>query len=82
MSRGRPKGSPNKRSSIIERMLEHKGADPLGFMADLILDEDADRQLRFNAAKELAQYVAPKRKAIELTGEGSRPVTLRVVYDS
>ena len=50
----RPKGSPNKRTSIIERMLARKGADPLGFMADLMLNPETDMQLRFNAAKELA----------------------------
>ena len=52
-------------------MLARKGADPLGFMADLMLNPETDMQLRFNAAKELAQYIAPKRKAIELTTQES-----------
>ena len=65
-------GSPNKRSSIIEKMLEKKEASPLGYMADVMMDEEADPHLRFAAAKELAQYVAAKRKSIEITGEDGK----------
>ena len=81
MPGGRPKGSPNKRGSIVELLLKKMKADPLAHMARLMKDPKADRRLRFDAAKELAQYVAPKRKAIELTGKDQGPVTLRVVYD-
>jgi hypothetical protein len=68
---GRTKGTPNKRTSLVETLLDRMEADPIGHMATLMLDESADRELRFRAAKELAQYVAPKRKAIELTTEES-----------
>ena len=53
----------------MEQLLEKLEADPIGHMATLMLDESADRELRFRAARELAQYIAPKRKAIELTTE-------------
>lgn len=36
-----------------------------------VMDEQAHPQLRFSAAKELAQYIAPKRKAVEVTAEDS-----------
>jgi len=37
-------------------------------------DEDADAALRFNANKEVAQYVEAKRKAIEHTGPDGGPL--------
>lgn len=37
--------------------------------------------LRLKMAAELAQYVAPKRKAIEVTGEGGEPLTLEIVLN-
>ena len=70
----RPKGTPNKRTSLVERLLEEMKASPIGHMARLMLDEDADPRLRFDAAKELAGYIAPKRKAIEITGGDGEPL--------
>jgi hypothetical protein len=43
-------------------------------MARLAMEEDADRSLRFQAFKELAQYIYPKRKAIEVSGDEGGPV--------
>jgi hypothetical protein len=62
-------------------MLEKMQADPIGHMARVMMDEDADRRLRFDAAKELAQYIAPKRRAIEVQ-EFTEPqqVVFEVVY--
>ncbi len=70
----RPKGSPNKKTSLVERLLEEMKAAPIGHMARLMMDEDADARLRFDAAKELAQYVYPKRRAIEITGGDGEPL--------
>ena len=36
-------------------------------MARLAMDENESSALRFAALKELAQYVAPKRKAVEVS---------------
>jgi hypothetical protein len=38
-------------------------------MARIAVDETADLSIRAQMYKELAQYVAPKRKAIEVKGE-------------
>ena len=37
-------------------------------MADLIVDPEADKPLKFNAAKELAQYLQAKLKSVEHSG--------------
>ena len=38
------------------------------------MDESQPMQLRATMYRELAQYIAPKRKAIEVTGEDGTPI--------
>lgn len=73
---GRQKGTPNKLSADIEEKLRALGCDPIAGMARIALgfDENGERipgvtvdlQARMHA--ELAQYIAPKRKAVEHSG--------------
>lgn len=67
---GRKKGSSNKPKQDILNMIqaEYPNYHPVLAMAAVANDLEADEQLRFNANKEIAQYVAPKRKAVEVTG--------------
>lgn len=37
------------------------------------------RVIRFQANKEVAQYVEPKRKAVEVTGDAMRPVIIHTI---
>jgi hypothetical protein len=68
---GRPRGSKNRFTLAVEMRLEEIGLDPIEFLAGVVLNDDgawtADHRLR--AAIELAAYVAPKRKAVEMTGD-------------
>ncbi len=64
---GRKAGTPNKRTRTIEAKLAALGCDPIEAMARLAMDENESSALRFAALKELAQYVAPKRKAVEVS---------------
>jgi hypothetical protein len=66
---GRPKGSRNKLTLEVIDRLEALGCDPIEGMARIAMDEKAELSLRAQMYKELAQYVAPKRKAVEVTGE-------------
>ncbi len=43
-------------------------------MARIAMNETAELAIRAQMFKELAQYVAPKRKAIEVTGEDGGPI--------
>jgi len=70
---GRPKGSPNKRTLEVTARLAALGCDPIEGMAKIAADEMAlgingDRTLAGRMYAELAQYVAPKRKAVEHSG--------------
>ena len=60
-------------SEIRTIRLEELNCDPIGYMAKVMMDEEAHPQVRFNAARELASYVAAKRKAVEITAEDSQP---------
>jgi hypothetical protein len=66
---------PNKRTVAVIDRLEALGCDPIGGMARIAMDETVELSIRAQMYKELAQYVAPKRKALERSGpsKGQRP---------
>ena len=68
---GRKKGVPNKRTQTIIEQLEGLDCNPIEGMARIAkraMDE-GEFMLAGSMYKELAQYVAPKRKSIEMSGE-------------
>lgn len=85
---GRKKGIPNKKTQLVEDILNNIGCNPLQILADIAVgkpmkagiglnaagDDYAEGEVRptldqrMSAAKELAQYVYPKRKAVEHSG--------------
>ncbi len=69
---GRKAGTPNKRTVEIAEKLETLGCDPLEGMARLAMDEANPPELRGRMFAELAQYVAPKRRAVEVSEPDSR----------
>ena len=72
---GRKKGTPNKRTQEVIDQLTALDCDPIEGMAKIALDEKNTPELRGRMFSELSQYIAPKRKAIEHTGESGEPVT-------
>ena len=73
---GRKKGTPNKGTVDVAATLRRLGCDPIAGMARIALSDDAGIDLRARMFAELAQYVAPKRKATEVTGPGGGPVVV------
>jgi hypothetical protein len=65
---GRSAGTPNKRTQTVTERLEALGCDPVQGMARIAMDETVDLSIRAQMYKELAQYVAPKRKALDIGG--------------
>lgn len=63
---GRSSGTVNKRTEDVIERLQALGRDPIEGMAKLAMDETIDLSIRAQMYKELAQYVAPKRKAVEM----------------
>lgn len=60
---GRKKGTPNKSSLPIEEVCRFHNCNPLEALIECMKDPEQ----RFNAAKELMQYLYPKRKALEVS---------------
>jgi hypothetical protein len=48
------------------------GCDPIDRIAKIAMDESVGMRIRAQMYKELAQYVASKRKAIEVRGEAGQ----------
>ena len=73
----RPKGSPNRNKQALTKLLELKypGYHPVLEMARIAHETD-DITLEAQMHKEIAHYVEPKRKAIEVTGGGGGPVQI------
>jgi len=74
----RPPGSLNQPKRALVKLLEEKfpGYNAVVKMAEMANDDSNDLGFRFNAHKEVAQYQEPKRKAMEVTGEGGGPIRL------
>ena len=63
---GRPLGDLGEKTKAVQAKLDQLGCDPIEALANISMDNSNTPELRFQANKELAQYVAPKRKAVEL----------------
>lgn len=63
---GRVAGTPNRKTADAAALLEGLGCSPLESMAKIADDENVDVAIRLSALKDLASYLYPKRKAVEL----------------
>lgn len=78
---GRAKGTPNKATREVQQLLDELNCDPIEGMARIAMDESVELPLRASMLKELAQYVAPKRKAIEHTGDALAALPVMMIRD-
>lgn len=67
---GRSKGSKNYKTLAIEEMLEDLGCNPIEGMVELAQDVNTETSIRAKLYCELANYLFPKRKAVELKHQG------------
>jgi hypothetical protein len=75
---GRVRGTPNRRTHYIEALLAHIGCDPIEGMARIAMDSQNPIEIRARMYAELAQYVAPKRKAVQIASDSSSPVVFNI----
>lgn len=68
---GRKKGTPNKKTELLQQKLERHNYDPIDALVALI--PELDPKSKAHVALELMQYVYPKRKAIELNDVTQEP---------
>jgi hypothetical protein len=78
---GRQKGTPNKATQSVKELLDSLGCDPIEGMALVETDQSAPLELRCKMFQELAQYVVPKRRAVEHSAEPGTVIAMPfVVY--
>lgn len=88
---GRKKGTPNKRSQEVAEKIKAMGCDPIEGMARIALqaEQEASECEKFQERKdalslagsmykELAQYVAPKRRAVEVSSDPDQPLNAKI----
>lgn len=64
-------GTPNRQTREVNDILESLGCNPIEGMARIAMDRKHSPQLRGRMFAELAQYIYPRRKALELAGSQS-----------
>jgi hypothetical protein len=71
-------GTPNRKTREIGELLESLGHNPIEAMVPIATDPNASLELRGRMNAELAQYVYPKRKAVEVAADKDAPPLHRV----
>ena len=64
---GRAIGSPNKRTLEAMQKLDELGCDPIEGMASIAMDVSNSIELRAKMMAELAPYIYPKRKTVDIS---------------
>lgn len=74
---GRKKGTPNKATQDVQEKLDKLGLDPIEGMArvGVMAEKEGDLKLAGKMYAELSQYIAPKRKSIEHSGQDGGPIS-------
>jgi hypothetical protein len=77
---GRQRGTPNRKTHELALKLEQLGCDPIAGLARLAMADETAPELKVRCYAELAQYVHPKRKAMEL-GPGKDGEPLKIIVE-
>ena len=78
---GRKRGTPNKATLAAAEKIEALGCDPLEGMARIAMDKRNSPELRGRMFSELAQYMYPKRKAVEVIDEQATEISVNTNLD-
>ncbi len=79
---GRPSGSKNKLGAIrekIQQICNDNNYDPFEILIKTATDPQTPLKVRLKIAMELAQYLAPKLKAIDIDAKFGGGVTVNIV---
>jgi len=76
-SGGRVKGTPNKSTQDLFDICEKHNCNVFESMVILAVQEP-DESKKFERLREIAQYLYPKRKAIEVSSEDDRGFVIKI----
>lgn len=75
---GRQAGTLNKRTNELVERLVALGCDPIEGMAQIAMNPSTAPELRGRMFAELAGYLYPKRKAVEVKGDDGPCVIFQI----
>jgi hypothetical protein len=78
---GRVAGTPNRKTQEVGELLESLGCNPIEGMARIAMNEAHSPELRGRMYAELAQYIAPKRKAVEVSGTDGHAIEFSIAEE-
>lgn len=78
---GRIGGTPNKSTKAIAEMLAEKYPHyhPIIALAEIANDKKQDITIRLHANKEVAKYICPQLKSIDIGNNEKQEIKIRVV---
>ena len=79
---GRKKGTPNKATQTVREKLDALGWDPIEDLARIAMDLATPRGDRIRCDIELAQYLYPKRRPVEVSDEETPDISVTTNLDS
>jgi hypothetical protein len=74
---GRQKGSLNKKTLDLLKICEEEGIEPFREMVRECARMDQPKE-RFDALEKICQYLFPKKRAIEVTGDDGEDLGIKV----
>jgi len=77
---GRVAGTPNKSTQALMERLESLDCDPIKGIAEIARDPATDPQLKVRCYAELAQYIHPKRKAVDISAAEDSQLKIVIEY--
>ena len=77
---GRKTGQPTIRTLLAAEIMETAGYEPLWEIIRIARNKKAGLDLQLRAAAELASFVYPKRKAMEITEHNTQKMKIELVY--
>lgn len=77
---GRVRGTPNRKTELLANKLARLGCDPIEGLARIALDPQTKVEIKVRCLSELAQYVYPKRKAVDVGLPDASDFNLTVKY--
>ena len=77
---GRKKGTPNKRTKVLQEMIEseYPNFDPIISLISISLDKKTPLDIKVTCLKEISKYMHAQRKAIEFETENNTSLTIFV----
>jgi hypothetical protein len=78
---GRPAGSKNQRSRSVEERIERSGVDPIDALLEIGQEarDSGDLGLAVNVYKEVARYLYPSKKSVDVTVGDAKSTVFHVI---